>query len=322
MQTFRIARGDFQAFSMCLNENSSDPLTGRLMADDSRVLDDPVTLQEWVAPDVALVDIGANVGCFSLVFATRGHVVQAIEASPTNANLLSASVSANDLPQLKVHNVAVSDTTAKISFCEAGPFGYVASDGTPPRPSTTEVDAVALDDWAPIQQVSDRVFVKMDIEGHEIHALRGMRRFLEQRKLPPLFVESNGHCLNWFHAAPATLCRQLEELGYTLFRYEAPSVRVWSPQEPQIRVVENLLCVQLPDDRIKLPAAKPARSEDELYAEIKKAAAHPNVAQRAHLARTIAEFPRLANDPDVLQRISRLLKDPAPIVRQSMKWAA
>jgi FkbM family methyltransferase len=322
VNTITVAPKDFHKFRVCVDEHSGDPLTGRLLKEDYGLLNEPVNLEKWVAPDTAFLDIGANIGCFSLVFAKQGHAVLAIEASPTNARLLSQSAAANALPELEIHNVAVSDCNTTITFHEAGPFGFVANRQTPNTGQTTQVDAVTLDGWPAAAQVPERVFIKMDIEGHEIHALRGMGQFLRQRNLPPMFVESNGHCLNWFGATPASLGLELESLGYTLLRCEKGFLRPWSPREPQVIVVENLLCVRMPDDRIHLPCVGSPRSPEEMLAEIEKAAAHPNPAQRAYLARTLAEFPILAGDPDVRRLIAPLKRDPVPAVRGAMNWAA
>jgi hypothetical protein len=137
-----------------------------------------------------------------------------------------------------------------------------------------------------------------------------------------MFVESNGHCLNWFGATPASLGLELESLGYTLLRFEKGFLRPWSPREPQINVVENLLCVHLPEDRIHLPCVGSPRSPEQMLAEIEKAATHRNPAQRIHLARTLAEFPILAGDPDVCRVIEPLKRDPTPAVRDLIRRAA
>jgi hypothetical protein len=57
-------------------------------------------------------------------------------------------------------------------------------------------------------------FIKMDIEGSEVSAVRGMARLLSRADAPPIFFESNRHTLGFFDKTPSDLKASLAALGY------------------------------------------------------------------------------------------------------------
>ncbi|MBN9070759.1 MAG: FkbM family methyltransferase, partial [Rhizobiales bacterium] len=79
-----------------------------------------VLLERLLKPGMTAVDIGANVGYFSLLMASRvganGRVVS-IEANPAMAGLLRETVEMNGLEEcVTVHNVAAADRAGELDF--------------------------------------------------------------------------------------------------------------------------------------------------------------------------------------------------------------
>ena len=86
----------------------------------------------------------------------------------------------------------------------------------PARPGrrTVEIKAVALDDYvAPGQRVD---FIKMDIQGAELSAVRGARRLLSRPDAPTLLFEYWPYGLHAAGHEPRSLLAELESLGYRL----------------------------------------------------------------------------------------------------------
>ncbi len=148
----------------------------------------------WVA-----YDIGANIGYTSLLLAKAvgetGKVI-AFEALPANIKRLRENIDLNGLlSRVKVIHAAVIDTSGEVQFL-VGPsdaMGKVlGSAGRTGRHSESiSVSGVALDDFVyqdrnPIPQI-----IKMDIEGGEVLALRGMIRLLSEAR-PIIFLELHG----------------------------------------------------------------------------------------------------------------------------------
>ena len=130
-------------------------------------------------------DIGANAGFFTLLMSRlvgpSGHV-HAFEPLPDNLAVLRRHLALNDVSNVTVHPVAVSDHTGTVTFQRGANdlMGHISSAGD------MTVDCVALDDLdLPLPRT-----IKMDIEGGESLALCGMTRILRAAQ-PCLLIE--GH---------------------------------------------------------------------------------------------------------------------------------
>jgi FkbM family methyltransferase len=158
-------------------------------------------------PAGVFLDIGSHVGHYTLRAAARGATVIAIEANPATAERLAENLALNDLTaKVTVHNVAAWDekTTLKLIIPSKAPrdgSSHVeAGDGGIP--------ALPLDDLLSDAERID--LVKMDVEGADLHALRGMRETLSRLK-PLLYIED--HSIYGYYTLDE-LVDQLDELGY------------------------------------------------------------------------------------------------------------
>lgn len=151
-----------------------------------------IVQQGWVC-----VDLGAHVGYFTLLLAKlvgeHGRVI-AFEAHPENARQLRANVRINGYKvRVQVENKAVLDRECHYVNLFHGrmhssfEWNIVGNDvrGNPTQ-AELEVPATSVDAYFPPGSRVD--FVKMDIEGAEAKALRGMRRLLQECK-PLMLVE-------------------------------------------------------------------------------------------------------------------------------------
>jgi FkbM family methyltransferase len=139
--------------------------------------------EDQVRPGDTVVDIGANVGYYTLLAAhlagANGHVV-AVEASPAVVAMLEANLRMNDVSgRVTVHNVAAAASRGKIRIYDATE-GNLGKSSTVPHESTTDegslVDAVPVADL--IEDATGVRLVKIDVEGDELSCLQGLRRTL------------------------------------------------------------------------------------------------------------------------------------------------
>ena len=142
-------------------------------------------------------DVGANVGILSRVMARQvgptGRVI-AFEAFPGNAKLsIFMNWLSGHLSTIQTENIAISDGMQSevslfpgrdASHAEWNIVGHDV-DGKEKK-EFIRVPATSLDKYFPPGSVLH--FVKIDIEGAEVLALRGMRRILRQSR-PVLLVE-------------------------------------------------------------------------------------------------------------------------------------
>ncbi len=148
-------------------------------------------LHLWVESGDWVLDLGANVGNYtarlSQLVGPTGRVL-AVEPVPETFELLVANLARFPLRNVTLLNVAVSDSTKL-----AGMTVPILDTGLENRYMAQLSDAGgsldvvclpidALDLAEPIG------FVKIDVEGHELAALHGMRRLLSRDK-PVLVIE-------------------------------------------------------------------------------------------------------------------------------------
>ena len=139
---------------------------------------------------------------------------------PRNCDLLRASVRINGFSHVTVHQVAAAERAQTISYCHPRGSGngtlassYIrdlAQTGCFASPQTAQ--AVAVDDLLPPEL---RIhLVKMDVEGAEMGALRGMDRLFRTQR-PTLVFEFYPHLLrNVGGVEPVELLDAIRSYGY------------------------------------------------------------------------------------------------------------
>lgn len=172
-----------------MSVDAADPMIGRSLA-VTRQLEPNVTAEfrRWIRPDSAVLDIGANMGWFTLLaahLAPQGHVI-AVEAHPGNVRLIETSVAANAFAHVDVWPVAADERNGLVDFATSNSNGYIPKAGRPVESIIRRVPGVALD--ALLADVDRLDVVKIDIEGFEPYALRGMQIALERWR-PVIFCE-------------------------------------------------------------------------------------------------------------------------------------
>lgn len=129
------------------------------------------------------LDIGANVGLYSCLLAQETSVpdLHAFECDPRNLAHLGAHLRMNSLlERVQVHSHAIGDTSGEISFQQApeSSTGRSRIGDAPAGFTTISVPVQRLDDI--MQPSNRRIAIKLDVEGFEGAALRGMETLLGQ----------------------------------------------------------------------------------------------------------------------------------------------
>jgi FkbM family methyltransferase len=165
----------------------------------------------------AFLDVGANIGYFSLLAALAGgSTVVAFEPQRQVADLLRQSVAHNHAEeQVRVECIALSDMAGsmRMTSCpgNTGHSQLAAPDGIGPLSSLVEV--VVLDDWLEAHPVGRVSVCKIDTEGAEARILKGMAKLLK-RDRPAIVIEVIDEFLAEFDASSAEILRILADHGY------------------------------------------------------------------------------------------------------------
>jgi FkbM family methyltransferase len=167
------------------------------------------------------VDIGANLGHMSLLARScvgdHGRVL-ACEPNPVLVRRLQACFAANALANVEVVATAVGEVAGVAElreYAHHSGWGSLSASGPEGAAATGHwtVPLAAGDDLFARVPAGQPAVVKVDVEGHEVPVLKGLRRTLAER-LPLVLLEvADAHQRRAGYSA-AQLRAPLEELGY------------------------------------------------------------------------------------------------------------
>jgi FkbM family methyltransferase len=170
--------------------DSKDSL-GLLFNDVHEPFETRLIKKEVKKGDVVL-DIGANIGYYTLILAkavgARGKVY-AFEPDPKNFALLEKNVKLNGYQNIELVQKAVSDKTEtiKLFLSSINKGDHRIYDSKDNRQSI-EIHAIRLDEY--FKSYKGKIdFVKMDIQGAEGKAFRGMRKLIKKNRKVKLISE-------------------------------------------------------------------------------------------------------------------------------------
>jgi len=153
-------------------------------------------IDRLIKPDIRFLDVGANLGWFSLYVASQAPqaTIHSFEPDPQIVDLLRANVALNHFgDRITPHHMAVSDSDGELIVTDLGfhdNYGarfthsdrellekWVNKDSDGAQWDT--VKAVSIDSFLPEQ---DFDLIKIDIEGFEPQAMAGMEKLLARCK--------------------------------------------------------------------------------------------------------------------------------------------
>ena len=186
-------------------------------------------------PGMVVVDVGAHVGYFTRIFSSlvgsRGLVL-AFEADAENFGLLEKNT--RHLGNVIRRPLAVSDRAGTIDFyhCpeKAGCHSTLPNVPVNYAMQKTSVEATSLDQWLAERNIKTVDVIKMDVEGGEYAALKGMRDTLARQTRVALITEFAPDWVRASGISPQDFLRTLASFGFQIFAILGDRMEMIDPE--------------------------------------------------------------------------------------------
>ncbi|HEY5227680.1 MAG TPA: FkbM family methyltransferase [Opitutaceae bacterium] len=173
-------------------------------------------------PGMNVVDVGANVGLYTLYMAgivgPEGRVA-AFEPDPDLVEILRKNCAENGATRIEVHNCALGEKADRLVLSRLtlnSGENHLGADSREAFRRPIEVDVARFDTLIP-DMAPD--FVKVDVQGWELNVLKGMESVLRSAK-PLVYVELWPDGLERAGSSPLELFTFLGDVGLELYSCE------------------------------------------------------------------------------------------------------
>jgi FkbM family methyltransferase len=180
-------------------------------------------LKDHISTDSVFVDVGANIGAFSIPLARYSERVIAIEPSPQVLPYLRRNVALNRLSNVEIAACAASEPACDSVPLYVPPESHFGMASSAPQfgAAATTVPAKTLDAILAENAVTNVSVMKIDTEGYEAHVFLGAKKLLYGSSPPPIVFEF----LDWaeeraFPGKKGWAQELLMEAGYSLWTME------------------------------------------------------------------------------------------------------
>jgi FkbM family methyltransferase len=207
---------------LCVPDALSQYTTYVLLEQEDWFEDEIRFVRHWLRPGMRAVDVGASYGIYATAMARAVGAdgrVWAFEPTPQTADFLQYNLDLNQCSNAVLQRAAVSDRAGEVPFAIDVHSEVNAISGAGGR-ADIRVKAVTLDaaaaGWGEVD------FIKFDVEGHELEAVRGAAGFFAARSPLVMLEIKVGDRIDLRALAP------LRELGYSIYRL-LPSRLILAP---------------------------------------------------------------------------------------------
>lgn len=176
-----------------------------------------------------MIDVGANVGLFSLwaasIIGNKGKVI-AFEPFTVNYNILKENCELNKFNNISLNKLAISDKLDDIELfynCKEFNLGMVSAFEQNHEMSEF-VKSTTLDSFLENYDLSTIDFIKLDIEGGEYLALQGMKMTIEKYK-PFIQIEIDDNILIHTANSKADFFLFFESVNYIMVSPEIANIK-------------------------------------------------------------------------------------------------
>lgn len=182
-------------------------------------------LVAWLAarlgPGDTYLDVGGHIGLIAIAIAARRPEARVIafEPHPGNGARLESNVALNPGVEVELVSAAVGGERGTAYLETGGPgsdYHHIggSGEGGAARAEGVEVPVETIDDACAERRIERVAALKLDVEGHEPHALAGAERMLSEGRIDAIVLELNDELLARSDSSAAEITQRLASLGY------------------------------------------------------------------------------------------------------------
>ena len=200
--------------------NPNDPVLLETFSNDEYEQATSNTIKKLVKPGMNVINIGANIGYFTLLLARQvgpqGKIFS-FEPTASTAKFLQKNIDANRYKNVEVHVKAVLNKNGASDFWVGGSsvHNWVSELKTQSYPLYTrvQVETTTIDDFLKNRDI--RIdFVMMDAEGSEKYILEGMKKTLQSNPNLEIIAEYNPYTFKLAETTAESFLDLVEKLGF------------------------------------------------------------------------------------------------------------
>ncbi len=201
-----------------------------------------VFFQQQIRPDDLCLDVGGNLGYFSLLMARTASEgsVHVFEPIPLNAALIETNAQLNDIDNIVVNRCGVSDQVGETEFSVAVDSAYSSmhASRTMAESRRIAIRLETIDAYCSKHALSKVDIVKVDVEGAEALVIEGATDlFTDKGRRPRLvMLELYDSNLAPFGSSVLAIVKRMQEFGYQahVLRPGKTELSLFTPQSANV----------------------------------------------------------------------------------------
>jgi FkbM family methyltransferase len=171
-----------------------------------------------VKPQDTFVDVGANIGAYSIglsPFLNKGKIIS-FEPNPRAIQYLEENIRHNKLKNITVNRLGLSDNLEKATLYNTSNLTTASLNVIKNSDQKEETSLITLDKYCKDNNIDKIDILKIDIEGHEYKAIKGAVEIITKSKSMVLVAEINDCTLHTGHSKQE-LFEFIVSLGFNAF---------------------------------------------------------------------------------------------------------
>lgn len=206
-------------------------------------------LSHYLKPGMIMLDVGANIGVYTLLSAKivgEHGSVHAFEPTPKTFAQLHANIELNGFTCVHINRLAVTEKagTSTLYLYEQNAMNSLFIQNWVGKPlGRVEVETISLDQYINTNDLPRVDLLKLDVEGAELGVLKGALKLLAGLNSPVIICEFADRTASAFGYKATAIRDFLAPLGYQFYRWDSvTSSLVPEPNRPNYKIYANLIC--------------------------------------------------------------------------------